>query len=66
MTGARWTGTNDLWGDCTCGSRPKVIDADGVEVSLLFPALADSATEIQLKIPGFVPLTAPVTRVGTP
>ncbi|GLY27098.1 hypothetical protein [Kineosporia sp. NBRC 101731] len=64
MTGARWIGANELSADCTCGRRPEVVDADGVEVSLLFPALPASVTEVQLKVPGFVPLTAPVNRVG--
>ncbi|GAB3242169.1 hypothetical protein [Kineosporia babensis] len=66
MSGARWTGAKDLGSDCTCGRRPEVIDDRGVQVSLLFPVLPENVTEIQLKVPGFVPLTAPVNRVGAP
>lgn len=54
-----WSG---LSSDCTCTWHAKEFGPDGLQMSALFPALPDSVTEAQLVIPGFEPLTAPVTR----
>ncbi|MBT0772646.1 hypothetical protein KIH74_27125 [Kineosporia sp. J2-2] len=62
MTGATWLGENDAWSDCTCGRRPSEVGPDGVEISLLLPALPETVTEVQLQVPGFTALTAPVSR----
>ncbi len=48
--------------DCTCAYVPRKLGPDGVEMSSLYPALPENVTEIQLRVPGFPALAAPVTR----
>jgi len=48
--------------DCTCAYVPRGLDPTGVEMSNLYPALPANVTEVQLLVPGFPALTAPVTR----
>ncbi|GAB3242180.1 hypothetical protein [Kineosporia babensis] len=59
---AQWTGAAGGSWDCTCGRFPETVGPSGIEMSLLFPALPESVDEVQLSIPGFAPLTAPVER----
>lgn len=59
LTPGNWSG---LSSDCTCTWHANEFGPDGLQMSALFPALPDSVTEAQLVIPGFEPLTAPVTR----
>ncbi|GLY27100.1 hypothetical protein [Kineosporia sp. NBRC 101731] len=61
VTGAEWTGADGGRADCTCGREPKTVGPAGIDISLLFPALPGSVTEVQLTVPGFVPLTVPVS-----
>jgi hypothetical protein len=48
--------------DCTCAWLPNGLDSTGVEMSILYPALPASVTEVQLKVPGFPAVSGPVTR----
>jgi hypothetical protein len=48
--------------DCTCAYVPRGLGPAGVEMSNLYPALPANVTEVQLLVPGFPALTAPVTR----
>ncbi|GAB6899766.1 hypothetical protein [Kineosporia succinea] len=60
INGAEWTGPEGGTKDCTCGRAPESVGPAGVEISLLLPALPEAVTEIQLSVPGFVPLTVAV------
>lgn len=61
-SGSQWSAPDSTATDCTCGRVPESVGPGGVEVSLLLPTIPDSVDEIQLSIPGFVPLTAQVSR----
>jgi hypothetical protein len=57
-----WSGTGLSSKDCTCAYVPGKVGPEGVELSSLYPPLPTSVTRIQLQVPGFPALAAPVTR----
>ncbi len=57
-----WSGTGPSSKDCTCAYVPREIGPKGVELTSLYPSLPASVTEIELRVPGFNPLTAAITR----
>ncbi|MBT0772639.1 hypothetical protein KIH74_27090 [Kineosporia sp. J2-2] len=61
MTG-NWKSEGEVTGDCVCAWVPALIGPEAVELSILYPVLPESVTEVQFTMPGFEPLTAPVTR----
>lgn len=48
--------------ECTCSWTPTVLGPAGMELSILYPALPDSVTEVEMRVPGFPALVGPVTR----
>ena len=48
--------------DCACSKVPHTVGPRGVELSALYPALPESATEAEVRIPGFEAVRVPVTR----
>lgn len=60
---SHWEGLQPFSADCTCAFLPANLSvAGGVELSNLYPALPESATEVQFRVPGFPAITANVTR----
>jgi hypothetical protein len=57
-----WSGSGPSTNDCTCAYVPDELGPAGVELSSLYPALPDTVTEVELRVPGFPALAAPVTR----
>lgn len=57
-----WTGSISASDNCTCSKVPSELGPEGVEISIVYPALPTSVSEIQLQMPGFPKVTAPVTR----
>jgi hypothetical protein len=47
---------------CTCSDLPYESGPGGVELSAVFGPLDAGATQVELNVPGFAPLTVPVTR----
>lgn len=46
---------------CVCSITPIEIDATGQEMTGLYPLFSSVPTEVEVRIPGFPPITAPVT-----
>lgn len=48
---------------CVCSSVPTKVDRTGQELSGLYPAFSQEPTQVEVRIPGFPPITGvPVTR----
>jgi hypothetical protein len=62
LAAATWSGSAPASQDCTCARNPASLGPEGVELSSLFPALPSTVTEVQLRVPGFPPVSAPVRR----
>ena len=48
---------------CACSQMPQELGPDGVILSGEYPPLAASIADVQVSIPGFAPITVPVTRL---
>lgn len=49
-------------GDCTCAPMPQQTGPNGVEMSGIYPALPEGASEVEVRIRGFPAITVPVER----
>jgi hypothetical protein len=59
---ATWLGSVPSAQECTCAYNPRSLGPEGVELSSLFESLPSTVTEVELRVPGFAALTAPVSR----
>ena len=57
-----WSGSVPASDNCTCSKVPSELGPEGVEISIVYPALPPSVNEIQLQMPGFPKVTVPATR----
>jgi hypothetical protein len=57
-----WAGKTAQSGECTCSWSARDLGPAGLEMSILYPALPTSVTEVELRVPGFPSLSGPVTR----
>lgn len=62
LKAGHWANSQVVSGNCICAWQPNNVDSAGIELSMLYPALPASVTEVQLKVPGFPAISVPVTR----
>lgn len=59
---SHYTSVSAYTGNCTCAFISGDLGPSGLEMSILYPALPPSVTEVELRVPGFPALAVPVTR----
>jgi hypothetical protein len=59
---ATWGAPESPGEECTCAYNPRALGPEGVELSSLYPALPSTVTEVELRVPGFPALAAPIAR----
>jgi len=62
LQASNWKTASQVTGDCVCSWLPSTIGPEAIQLSILYPSLPESVTEVQFSVPGFDPFTVSVTR----